>query len=169
MKRRVRCRTKTSLLEYRPQIWEQSSSRPGRDVSEPNYCTDWICGTESNTKALFHAFNDQLHGKTTWSRAFFSIKIPPDSGDAASDLMRHDCSRSLTLHLQKCARLKVGWPIVASIYPAPILPLLYNFAQLDFQVYFDLKGFCTLSVFFFFLIQHNLCTVLQEETVQNSM
>lgn len=53
----------------------------------------------------------------------FFIKIPPDSGDTASDLMRSDCSRSQTLHLQKCARLKVEWPIVASIYPAPTLPL----------------------------------------------
>lgn len=74
MKHRVQCHTKTSLLEDRLQIWGQSSSRPGRDISEPNYCTDWICGTESNMKVLFHAFNDQLHGKTTRSRAFFSLK-----------------------------------------------------------------------------------------------
>lgn len=74
MKRRVRCHTKTSLLEDRLQICGQSSSHPGRDMLEPNCCTDWICGTESNMKVLFHAFNDQLHGKTTWSRVFFSLK-----------------------------------------------------------------------------------------------
>lgn len=93
-------------------------------------------------------------GKTTWNRTFFSFK----SHLTLATQNQLWCAATAAIHsrciYRKCACLKVESPIVASIYPAPTLPLLYNFTQLDFQVSLDLKGFCTFSLFIFFFYQH---------------
>lgn len=98
MKCWMQCHTKTKKSEKSASNlgtvqWNTNPprSRPGRDMSD--FCTDWICGTESKNKeysCMQSMFN--CMGKPREVRHFFN-KIP--------QLMHGDCFTLLALHSQK--------------------------------------------------------------------